>query len=121
MRGLRVNKFGSDICQALSFFMPSVDAAHYLVFMLGKVYFLEIMVVFSKATELTYTSIELGNKPLSISDENVKLLELFILRVFFGKDHRYTNINKARRTLFFRSPNPKLKNTVYQKILYLST
>lgn len=53
----------------------------------------------SKSAELTYTFIELGNIPLSTSEKTIRLLELFILYVYFGKDHRYSDINDAGYTV----------------------
>ena len=32
--------------------------------------------------------------------------------MYFGKDHRYTDINEAMCPSFFKSPDPKLKGTV---------
>ena len=62
---------------------------------------------FSKSAELTHTFIELGNIPLAIPEENIRLLELFILYV--------SDINEARFTLFLKPPDPKLKDTVLSK------
>lgn len=70
---------------------------------------------FSKSTELTHTFIKFGNSPLAISEENIRLLELFMLYVQFGKNHRYTDINEGSYISFFKSLSPKLKGTVLLK------
>ena len=46
----------------------------------------------------------LGIHLLNMPEENIKLLELFILDVYFGKDYRYTDIKEERCTSFFKSP-----------------
>ena len=83
----------------------------------GKSTFWDAWMSFSKSAELTHTFIDLGISPLAISEENLRLLELFILYVYFGKNHRYTGINEARCTSFFKSPNPKLKDTVSDALI----
>ena len=81
----------------------------------GKVYFSDAWMSFSKSAELTYTFIEFGNSPLAISEENIRLLELFILYGCCGKDRRYTDINQARCTSFFKSSDLKLKDMILSK------
>lgn len=94
--------------------MSSVDAT-LRPFFKGKSTFWDAQMSFCKWTEVMYTFIELGNSPLAISEENTRLLELFILYVYIGKDHRYTDINNTRCTSFFKSPVSKLTDTVLSK------
>ena len=83
--------------------MSSVDATHYF-----------LQYVFLQFSRTMYRFIELGNSSLATSEENISLPELFILHVYFGIDHRYNDIKEARCTPFFKSPYPKLKDTVCQ-------
>ena len=116
------NKFGADICQALLFLYAfSGCNTVYSFYDKGKSILWDAWMSFSKSTEYTYTFIELGNSPLTVFKENIKLVELFVRYMYFGNNHRYTDINEARCTSFFKSLNPKLKDTVYQKMLYWST
>ena len=83
------SKFGDNICQTLSFFqgLSGCDTSSSFNGK-GKPTFWDALMSFSKSRELTYTFIELGNSQLTISKENKRLLELFILYVYFGKDQR---------------------------------
>ena len=110
------NKFGADICQALPLFhtLSGCDTS-FSFYGKGKCTFWDAWMSLSKSAEPTYTFIELGNSLLAISEKNIRLLELFILYVYFGKDHIYTDINEARYTSFFKTPYPKLKDAVLSK------
>ena len=110
------NKFGADICQALLFFYAfSGCNTVYSFYDKGKSILWDAWMSFSKSREYTYTFIELGNSPLTVFKENIKLVELFVRYMYFGNNHRYTDINEARCTSFFKSLNPKLKDTVLSK------
>lgn len=74
-----------------------------------------IWLFFSRSTEHKYTYIELDNSPLTLSEVNIRLLELFILYVYFCKNCRYTDTKKARFISFVKSPNLKLKGTFLLK------
>ena len=110
------NKFGTDICQALPFFhaFSGCDTSSSF-FGKGKSTFWDAWMSFSKSTVLTQTFIELSNSPLAVSEENLRLIEEFLLYLYFGKDHKYIDINEARCTSFFKSPDPKLRETILSK------
>ena len=76
------NKFGADIFQALSFFHAFIGCDTLSSFYgKGKSTFWDAWMSFSKSTELTHTFIKFGNNPLAISEESIRLLELFMLYV----------------------------------------
>ena len=64
-------------------------------------------------------SLSQQNLHIHLSEENIRLLELFILYVYFDKNHRYTDLNEARCTSFFKSPDLKLKYMVLTKVALL--
>ena len=110
------NRFGADICQTLQFFNAFCGCGTLSSFYdKGKSKFWDAWMLYSNRTEHTDTFIKLGNSPLATSEENIRLLDLFMLYVYFGKDHSYTDINEARCASFFKSPEPKLKDMVLLK------
>ena len=86
--------FGADICQELLLFhaFSGCDASSNF-YGRGKFTFWDAWMSFSKSTELAYTSYD----------------------PYFGKDHRNTDISKARCTLFSKFPDPKLKDIFLSK------
>ena len=88
-----LNKFGADICRALPFLhaFSGCDTSSSF-YGKDKSTLWNPWMSFSKSTELTHTFIELGSNPFAISEENIRLLKLFILYVYFGKSRRYTDI-----------------------------
>ena len=66
---------------------------------------------YPKLDLLTQTFIELGYAPNEVSDKNLKVIEDFVLYMYFGKDHKYKGINDARCISIFKSPDPKLNQT----------
>ena len=108
--------YGPDTCKALPYFhaFTGCDTASSF-FGKGKTTMFDAWMIFPKLSELNSTFIELSNSPTSVSKENLKILEEFMLFVYFGKDHKYTDINDARCTSFFKSPDPKLKETILSR------
>ena len=105
-------KFGVDIFRHFRSFMPSVDVTYHLIFMARESLLFGMHGCLSPSEQNLRIHLYI--------EENVKRLELFILYVYVGKDHRNTDVNKAKRTSFSKSPDPEL-NYGYQKMLYLST
>ena len=81
----------------------------------GKSTIFDAWMSFPKLEQLTRTFNELGDTPTTVSKENLAMLEEFLLFVYFGNDHKYTDINDARCSSFFKSPDPKLKETVLSR------
>ena len=73
--------------------MPSVDAIHHPVFMAKTSLLFGIRGCPSPCQQ--NLRIHLGSNPFAISEENIRLLKLFILCVYFGKSRRYTDIYHA--------------------------
>ena len=116
------NKFDADICQVLPFFHAfsrcDTSASFYGK---GKSTFWDAWMSYSKSTELTHTFIELSNSPPAISKKNIRLLGLFILYAYFGRNHRYTDIKRQGVLGSLNPPIRSWKIWFYQKMLYLST
>ena len=89
-----LDTFGADTCQALLLFHAFSGCNTSSNFYgRGKSTFWDAWMSFSKSSKLVYTSYD----------------------QYFGNDHRNTDINKARCTLFSKSPDPELKDMVLSK------
>ena len=97
------NRYGADVCRALSqAAIPNhafLERVKQPVLMPGFSLF-----AFPKLKESANAFIELCNPPSCISTENLNILGKFVVFVYFGKEHTYTDINEARRISFFKSP-----------------
>ena len=109
------NKFGADICQALPFFhaFSGCDTSSSFYVKRKSIFWMHGCLS-SSQLNLCIHLLKLATVH-QLYPRKTRLLELFILYVYFGKNHRYTDINEARCTSFFKSPDLKLKDTVLSK------
>ena len=110
------NRYGTDICKALPYFyaLTGCDTTSSF-FGKGKTTCLDAWLSYVKLGEVVELFIALGNAPSCISVENLNVLEEFLMYLYFGKDNTYTDIDEARRISFFKSPDPKLNQTILSR------
>ena len=85
------------------------------LFRKGKTTCFDAWLSFPKLKESVDAFIELRNTPSCFSTENLNILEEFVMSVYFGKEHTYTDINEACHISFFKTPDPKLSQTVLSR------
>ena len=110
------NRYGADVCKALPYFYAFTGCDTTSSFFgKGKATSFDAWLSFVKLEETIQLFIALGDTPSCISTDNLKVLEEFVMHLYFGKDHMYTDINDARLISFFKSPDPKLNQTILSR------
>ena len=102
------NKIGDKRCLGLPFFhaFTGCDSTSSF-FQHGKCKFWDTWLASNES--LTDTFIDLSNQPTSISDEDFKLIQVFLMKVYCHEKYTtFLDINDARIKSFFQSPDPKL-------------
>ena len=114
------NTHGADVCMALPFFHTYTGChTSSSFFGKGKTSFWDAWMRYPKKDELTNIFIDLSFLPNEITNNNKKILEDFLIYVYHGSNHRFTDINDARIVSFFQSADPKLRETILSSDAHL--
>ena len=110
------NTNGADICMALPFFhaFTGCDTASGF-FGKGKSSFWDSWMSYPRKTELTNALINLSFLPNEITKHNLLVLEKFLIYVYHGRNHKFSDINEARITSFFVSSDPNIRGTILSR------
>ena len=64
---------------------------------------------------LTDIFIELGNFPLCVTDGLIDTLEKYVIKVYYGQNSNYADINEARVISFFKPADPNLRSSIMSR------
>ena len=99
--------YGPDTCKALPYFhaFTGCDTASSF-FGKGKTTMFDAWMIFPKLSELNSTFIELSNSPTSVSKENLKILEEFMLFVALPLSSQPVSVFSDRKNRGSHRPTP---------------